>query len=176
MIYNTKFDIRQYYIVTSTYPLVIWMYKDCYLKFSSQTYSLKNFHESIHLTNNAVQRKYKNCCDRHPELPHNNMWELETYKNYLDGLGKEDIWENTIYLGMKKSIIGVMISCQDSMSSSKNCFELYGCDFVLDEEYRPWLIEINSSPDLTATTPVTAKICSNALTDLVKGKLSSNYS
>ncbi|KAH9635058.1 hypothetical protein HF086_004412 [Spodoptera exigua] len=168
LIHETKFDIRQYCLVTSTYPLVIWMYKDCYLKFSSQKYNLKNYHESIHLTNNAVQRKYKNCAGRHEELPAANMWDSDMYKDYLNRLDKGKVWDKVIYPGMKKSIIGIMLSCQDSLSVCKNRFELYGCDFILDKEYKPWLIEINSSPDLNHTTPVTAKICPAVLSDLIK--------
>ncbi|XP_023947466.2 tubulin glycylase 3A-like [Bicyclus anynana] len=168
LIYETKFDIRQYYLVTSTYPLIIWMYKDCYLKFSSQKYSLKNYHESIHLTNNAVQRKYANCEGRHTDLPHNNMWDLNKYKSYLNKLGKDDVWDTIIYPGMKRSIISIMLSSQDSLSVSKNRFELYGCDFILDKEYKPWLIEINSCPDLNHTTQVTAQICPAVQSDIIK--------
>ncbi|VVC97291.1 unnamed protein product [Leptidea sinapis] len=168
LIHETKFDIRQYYLVTRTYPLVIWMYKDCYLKFSSQKYNLQNYHESIHLTNNAVQRKYINCNNRHTELPTNNMWDLEKYRKYLSKIGKERVWDNIIYPGMKKSVISIMLSCQDSLSVCKNRFELYGCDFILDQEYKPWLIEINSSPDLHSTTQVTAKLCPAVVTDIIK--------
>ncbi|XP_032510699.2 tubulin glycylase 3A-like [Danaus plexippus] len=168
LIYETKFDIRQYYLVTSTYPLVIWMYTDCYLKFSSQRYNLKNYHESIHLTNNAVQKKYTNCIGRHTELPNQNMWDSDKYKHYLNKIGKEKVWDTVIYPGMKKSIIGIMLGCQDTLSVSKNRFELYGCDFLLDKEYRPWLIEINSCPDLNHTTPVTAKICPAVISDIIK--------
>ncbi|KAJ2944562.1 hypothetical protein O0L34_g3912 [Tuta absoluta] len=168
LIHDTKFDVRQYYLVTKLMPLEIWMYQDCYLKFSSQKYNLKNFHESIHLTNNAVQRKYQNCNDRHPELPQHNMWNLATFKEYLVKTGKEDVWDKIIYPGMKKSIIGIMLSCQDSTTSWKNRFELYGCDFILDKNCKPWLIEINSGPDLTPTTNVTAEICPAVLSDLVR--------
>ncbi|XP_026738588.1 tubulin glycylase 3A-like isoform X2 [Trichoplusia ni] len=168
LIHETKFDIRQYCLVTSTYPLVIWMYKDCYLKFSSQKYNLKNYHESIHLTNNAVQRKYTNCAGRHEELPTANMWDSDKYKDYLNRIDKGKVWDKIIYPGMKKTIIGIMLSCQDSLSVCKNRFELYGCDFILDKEYKPWLIEINASPDLNHTTPVTAKICPAVLHDIIK--------
>ncbi|XP_063375868.1 tubulin glycylase 3B-like [Cydia fagiglandana] len=168
LIHETKFDIRQYYLITSTCPLVIWMYKDCYLKFSTQKYNLKNYHESIHLTNNAVQKKYTNCENRHEDLPLTNMWDSDTFKSYLQKSGKEHVWDNIIYPGMKKAIRSIVLGCQDSLIPCKNRFELYGCDFMLDKEYKPWLIEINSCPDLNPTTPVTAKICPAAIRDIIK--------
>lgn len=30
----------------------------------------------------------------------------------------------------------------------KNCFELFGFDFLIDEEFRIWLLEINTNPFL----------------------------
>lgn len=174
LIHETKFDIRQYYLITTVYPLEIWMYKDCYLRFSSQKYTLKTFHESVHQTNSAVQRRYKNCCGRHYELPRHNMWNLHTYKKYLQRNEKGKVWKNIIYPGMKKAIVGIMLSSQSLLpfphDFSNRRFGLYGCDFILDKEYRPWLIEINSCPDLNPTTEVTSSFCKRFIRDVFKGK------
>lgn len=40
---------------------------------------------------------------------------------------------------------------------------------MLTEDFTPWLIEINSSPDLAPTTSVTARLCPQCLEDVIKG-------
>jgi tubulin monoglycylase TTLL3/8 len=38
----------------------------------------------------------------------------------------------------------------------KNSWELYGFDYMVDDEYNAWLIEINSSPACDYSTKVIA--------------------
>ena len=58
----------------------------------------------------------------------------------------------------------------DGCCARKNSYELYGADFMLTSDLRPWLLEINSSPALGATTSITSRLCSAVLEDVIKVK------
>ncbi|RZC31981.1 tubulin glycylase 3A-like, partial [Asbolus verrucosus] len=163
LIHQTKFDIRQWFIVANSQPLTIWMYR-----FSSQIFTLDNFHESLHLTNHAVQCKYTNVEQRDKALPQDNMWDCHTFQTYLKQSGVKEKWNEVILPGMREGIVCAMLASQDVMDRRQNTFELYGADFMISEDFKPWLIEINCSPDLSSSTSVTSRMCPQCMEDLVK--------
>lgn len=38
------------------------------------------------------------------------------------------------------------------IANDRHCFEVYGYDIIIDNDLKPWLIEINTSPSITSTT------------------------
>lgn len=59
------------------------------------------------------------------------------------------------------------------MQSRKNTFEIFGFDFMVDEDYHVWLIEVNSSPTMEYSTKVTTNIVQKGMSDLAD--LVNNY-
>ncbi len=176
LIHKIKFDIRQWFLVTDFNPLTIWMYKDCYLRFCTQKFTLDTTQQSVHLCNYSIQKNYKNDLERSEELPEENMWSNTEFKSkYLSKMNREDAWEELIYPGMKNAILSSMLSTQDIIESRKNTFELYGADFMIDESLKPWLIEINCSPTMARSTVVTTFLCDNVLEDVCKVTIDRKY-
>lgn len=99
-----------------------------------------------HLTNVAIQKQSD---DYNQE--HGSKWNIENLRFYLEQTrGKamtdkcfEDI-KNIIYISLK--------SVQSVIINDKHCFEMYGYDILIDDNLKPWLIEVNASPALTTTT------------------------
>lgn len=97
------------------------------------------------------------------------MWDCHTFKSYLKKIGKFEKWDELIYPSMREAIVGSMLASQEYMDRKGNYFELYGADFILGADLVPWLLEINSSPDMSSSTSVTSRMCTQCLEDLIKG-------
>jgi tubulin monoglycylase TTLL3/8 len=69
---------------------------------------------------------------------------------------------------MKEIIISTIIGTVDQVHGRRGSFELIGYDMMIDDCLNPWLIEVNSSPAMDYSTPVTAKLVKMVMEDIVK--------
>ena len=58
----------------------------------------------------------------------------------------------------------------------KHCFEIFGYDFILDENYRPYLLEINSNPGLEFSSPLIRKLLPRMIDDAFKLTIDEEFS
>ena len=50
----------------------------------------------------------------------------------------------------------------------EHCFEIFGYDFILDENYNPYLLEINTNPGLEFSSPLIKKLLPRMIDDAFK--------
>lgn len=50
----------------------------------------------------------------------------------------------------------------------RNCFELFGYDFILDEDFNTWLIEVNTNPCIEESSSILKKLIPRMIDDMMK--------
>ncbi|GAX80569.1 hypothetical protein CEUSTIGMA_g8006.t1 [Chlamydomonas eustigma] len=149
LIGGKKFDLRLYVVVTSFKPLQVYMSKlgfarFCNLKYIPGADEIDN--EYVHLTNVAIQKNGEDYNEKH-----GNKWTLEDLRLYIEAIRGVETCEK-LFSEIEGVVIKSLKACQNIIINDRHCFELYGFDIILDQELRPWLIEVNASPSLSTTT------------------------
>lgn len=158
-----KFDIRMYMLVTWINGSIrAYWYTQGYVRTSSKEYSLVNFeNKQIHLTNEAIQKKGEG----YGKFESGNKLTLEELSKYIAEIqadSEDDIisFEKHIYPKIKDISIETIKSSYKKLTSrnSKYQFEIFGLDFMIDQIYQVWLIEVNTNPCLSCCSPVSCKL------------------
>ena len=153
LILGRKFDLRTYILVTNYNPLIVWRYKEGFSRVCFEDYekiddNTKDPNKELfsHLTNVSFQKKSDKYNDKH-----GGKWPLSCLFKFIElNHGKKKLQKllndiDQIYVMALKSV-------QYIISNNNHCFELYGFDILIDEFFKPWLIEVNASPSLLGTT------------------------
>ena len=100
----------------------------------------------MHLTNVAVQKTADNYDARS-----GGKWDIRSLKLYMiSQFGREMV--DAMFWRIQMLVLRSLFAVQQVMINDKHCFELYGYDIMIDDTLKPWLIEVNASPSLTANT------------------------
>jgi len=109
--------------------------------------------------------------DEDPE----NIWALEDFSQHIQTEFQEkfkdsdDIFRDHIFPQIKEQVKATTLSVQDMVNNRKNSFEFFGYDFMVDDELKVWLIEVNSSPSMDShNQPVLQRLVKSVLRDLAK--------
>jgi tubulin polyglutamylase TTLL9 len=157
-----KFDLRLYVLATSYKPLTVYLYREGFARFTTQRYDENDIENSeVHLTNVAVQKHSSEY-----NKDNGGKWDLRTLKNYLISKYGFDTVHNSFF-DIQKLILKTLKCMSKIMSPERNCFELYGFDILIDDSFRPWLIEVNGSPSMRANTSEDKKLKIGIIDDVL---------
>ena len=171
-----KYDLRVYVCVTSFDPLRIYIYKDGLVRFATEKYAVdkKNLNKRyIHLTNFSVnKRSEKFVKNKDPGIDgEGSKWSLNALQKEFFELGLDF---DRIFERIEDVIITAVISIEPHIVNTMNqtnrfrnmCFETYGFDILLDNELKPWLLEVNVCPSLSSSSPLDKKIKTSLMCDV----------
>lgn len=171
-----KFDIRLYVCVTSYDPLCIYLFEEGLTRFATVKYEKSNRHirnQCMHLTNYSVNKKSDDYVKNDdPDVEdYGNKWSLGAFLRYLRSRGKDTAAlmmriEDVVIKTIVSAEVPVATACKMFMPFRGNCFELYGFDILVDDNLKPWVLEVNLSPSLACDSPLDMKIKTNMMCDL----------
>ena len=76
---------------------------------------------------------------------------------------------------MDRVYLSTLKAVQNVILNDKHCFELYGFDILIDKNMKPWLIEVNASPSMVATTKHDFIMKKHVINDLLNIVIPSNW-
>ena len=98
------------------------------------------------------------------------MWSKAQFRDHLQSLhGAEggNAALSRVEAQMRRAVGVALRSTCDIIEPRKHSFELFGFDFLVDERYDVWLLEANSSPDMSTNAAPLKQIVHDGLDDLI---------
>ncbi|OHT04822.1 Tubulin-tyrosine ligase family protein [Tritrichomonas foetus] len=163
LITGRKFDVRFYALVTSINPLIIYYHHHGLVLFATHQYNdkIENIKDlKIHLTNYEVNKDSETYIksDDLTEKVENSKWSLPFLWNYFESIGIDSKkLKKEMEDASTAAIIAGMCSLRNLHNSNikfhrKSSFELLGIDILLDQNLKPYILEINISPSMQASS------------------------
>ncbi len=118
----------------------------------------------MHLTNFSINKKntskfVKNndSSDEEGEGGESSKWDFRQLEATFDKMGLN--WALTLQQ-IKSIILKTLIAVEPTINSNlqksptfrNNCFELYGFDVIIDQNLKPWVLEVNVLPSLSSSS------------------------
>ena len=140
-----KFDIRMWVLID--HEMKVYLFKEGYLRTSGKSFTLEHKNipdKSIHLTNNAIQK----CLKGYGDYEEGNQVSLYTFQEYLNEINSGIHFRECIYRQMKDLVEYSTKSVKFKLNPKDrhHQFEIFGYDFIVDIDYKVWLIEVNTTP------------------------------
>ena len=159
-----KFDIRCFALVDSN--LNVFFCREGHLKGSSELYDINNTNKFIHITNHSLQKKSS-------KFEHYEYGNEMSYSDFKEFMKEEKIPLENFDKMIERMKFLVKISFKSVGSKLLRitpvlCFEIFGYDFILDNDFNPWILEINNNPGLGISSPVIQKLVPRMIDDALR--------
>ena len=104
------------------------------VKYSDDAEDLDN--AFIHLTNVAIQKHGEDYNNKH-----GNKFSYKNLRLFLEGTRGHEATQQ-LFDTINFIIVHSLKSVQNVIINDKHCFECYGFDILIDEDLKPWLVDV----------------------------------
>ncbi|OWF50223.1 tubulin polyglutamylase TTLL2 [Mizuhopecten yessoensis] len=161
-----KFDIRVYVAVPSFYPLNIYIFEEGLVRFGTEKYDLNALNNVFaHLTNTSINKHSPGYALDKECVGPGCKWTITQLRQYFH---QHRINDSTLWTRVVNIIILTLLVQAPQVPKCDNCFELYGFDVLIDDNLKPWLLEVNFSPALSFDCQADLHVKKPLLHDLMK--------
>ena len=164
--HGRKFDIRLWVLFIGNKPDEVYVFKEGHLKATCSKYDLDSNDPYIHLTNYSVQKHNSDFS----KIEIGNEIPFKDLQKQFDEQGLKINFKKMIYPKICKIVRITAGAAREKINimNRKNCFEIFGYDFMIDEKYNPFLIEINTNPGFEFSSPLCRTLLPRLIDDTFK--------
>ena len=169
LVHKRKFDIRCFALLTSfNNNIQGYFYPEGYIRTSSKEFSTKSFNRFIHLTNDAVQKN----SEEYGKFEPGNKISYSDFQTYLssDPATSKVQFDRDLNSQIRAIIADTMKASFQIIDPNRklHSFELLGYDFMIDQQLKVWLIEVNTNPCLELSCGYLSKLIPAVLENTFK--------
>ena len=161
-----KFDIRLWVLFIAEEEDDVYIFRQGHLKATCNKYDPDSKDLFVHLTNYSIQKYNENFSkiEIGNEIPFKDF-QSELDKNETGINFYKDIYPKIVRI---VRITGGAAKGKINFLNKKYCFEIFGYDFIIDENYQPYLLEINQNPGLEISSPLIDQLLPRMVDDALK--------
>uniref|UniRef100_A0AAY5KL19 Tubulin tyrosine ligase-like family, member 10 n=2 Tax=Esox lucius TaxID=8010 RepID=A0AAY5KL19_ESOLU len=154
-----KFDIRSYLLIACTSPYMVF-FRHGYVRLTCDLYDYNSQNLSSHLTNQYLQKKNP----LYSMLKEETVWSMDRLNTYVNDKLRFDkgLSRDWVLSTFTKQMQHIMIQCffavKAKLDRKLGNFDLIGCDFLIDEDFKVWLLEMNCNPALHTNCEVLKEV------------------
>lgn len=174
LINKKKYDLRYFMIIACTKPYLVLTHSG-YARLSLEDYSTDNFgkndkfDKSTHLTNASVQKFHPKFKDQKEDT----IFSMDMVRDYFlkeapDVVKSAEHFNQKVVQKCDEICRLLFESVKDKLERKYGCFEVFGLDFLLDDNLDPQLLEINTNPALFTDTQVQKEMLPKLADDIIK--------
>jgi len=129
---------------------------------------LKNIDNAyVHLTNNAVQKNSKS----YGQYEDGNQLSFDSFQEYInEHLNAKVSVKDDLVPQMQQIVIKTFNAVRKQLDPLRrqHSFELFGYDFILDQDFNLWLIEVNTNPCLEESSKLLKMLLPRMIEDMMQ--------